>query len=412
MNRTSFQLLFCGGALALASFLHFSGLLLHLPFAIVFVIWICLAFYSYYILSRKIQFEEEHSGRYGLRLALLTCIGLYVGYQSAQLGEKWGEWDAWGIWNQHAKFMTAPLSWRGMFTPALAASHPDYPLMVPGIIAFCSRYGGELIIPYAISIFFSVATVVLVFNETARRNLLAGLLIVPAFVYGTYYIIRGTAQYADTPLAFFYLCAVIMMNYYDHQKKSIYLGMAGFFVLCAAWTKNEGIIMALLFALFYLKDIVKRQHYKAVLLAVAGPAILLLIFKIRLAPSNDLAAQHGSSMTAGITDISRWKIILSSFLHNINLHFPALYFILPLFLVALFVLRSLPGKTFWLVIITMILCQAVYLYTPYSLEWHLATSQDRVMLQVFPALIYLAGIRIAEAFNKINISRASGKAIS
>ncbi len=47
-----------------------------------------------------------------------------------------GNWDAWAIWNMHARFLyRGGASWRVLFSPELAYSHPDYPLLLPELVA-------------------------------------------------------------------------------------------------------------------------------------------------------------------------------------------------------------------------------------------------------------------------------------
>ena len=53
-------------------------------------------------------------------------------------------WDAFAIWNLHARFLfRGGPHWRDAFTPLLPWSHPDYPLLLPGAIAHFWTYLGH-----------------------------------------------------------------------------------------------------------------------------------------------------------------------------------------------------------------------------------------------------------------------------
>ena len=55
-----------------------------------------------------------------------------------------GQWDAWSIWNLRARsiFRGAP-DWPALFSPAIAWSNPDYPLLLPLTVARLWAYEGR-----------------------------------------------------------------------------------------------------------------------------------------------------------------------------------------------------------------------------------------------------------------------------
>src|SRR5262249_48044102 len=55
-----------------------------------------------------------------------------------------GDWDAWAIWNQHARFLFRGGdrgAWRAMF--AIEWAQPDYPLLMPAAMARTWAYAGQ-----------------------------------------------------------------------------------------------------------------------------------------------------------------------------------------------------------------------------------------------------------------------------
>ena len=63
--------------------------------------------------------------------AVFFLTGYFVLYAS-----KYGSWDAWAMWNMHAKFLYHPELWKQLFTSNLTYSSLDYPLMLPSVVAF------------------------------------------------------------------------------------------------------------------------------------------------------------------------------------------------------------------------------------------------------------------------------------
>ena len=131
--------------------------------------------------------------------ALLAFVSIVVSMRA------WphGEWDAFAIWNQHARFLFrggGSDAWRGYFS--LGWSQPDYPLMLPAAVARVWAYAGHesTFGPALIAMIFGVASVMLVVTALdGRRAWVAGALMVGASAY----LVHVASQYADVPMAFF-----------------------------------------------------------------------------------------------------------------------------------------------------------------------------------------------------------------
>src|SRR5688572_29095539 len=78
------------------------------------------------------------------------------------LNQPHGEWDAWAIWNLHARFLfRGGEHWRDMFTGELFWSHTDYPFLLPAVLAGGWTLAGEetTTVPMFFTFLFTIATI-------------------------------------------------------------------------------------------------------------------------------------------------------------------------------------------------------------------------------------------------------------
>ena len=109
-----------------------------------------------------------------LALAVVGAVGNYC-------KEPLGDWDAWTIWNQRARFFfRAGAQWRQAFSPAFA--HTDYPLLLPSSNARLWSYLGRECtwVPWLLGSLFTLATAGILTAGVCRlrsqsQGLLAGL---------------------------------------------------------------------------------------------------------------------------------------------------------------------------------------------------------------------------------------------
>jgi MFS family permease len=98
-------------------------------------------------------------------------------------------------------------------------------------------------------------------------------------------------------------------------------------------------------------------------------------------------------MTQRIFDLLRFKTIISAFVAGGLQHLTAFVIVIPLCFLLLGRYRDpfgrrgnllLPGSVLGLMLAGYI---GVYLTTPHDLDWHLATSLDRLLVQVWPMAV-------------------------
>ena len=163
-------------------------------------------------------------------------------------------WDAFAIWNLHARFLVrGGPAWRDGFSPLIPWSHPDYPLLIPGAIAhFWTLAGSESqAVPAVIGLVFTISTGGLLFSGLRiLRGLNVAVLGSMALIATPAFIEQGTSQYADVPLSFFLLATVVLVRFDDavvsesSGAKGL-LGLAGLALSFGAWVKNEGLLFLL-----------------------------------------------------------------------------------------------------------------------------------------------------------------------
>ncbi|MFZ5830204.1 MAG: hypothetical protein ACOY3P_08950 [Planctomycetota bacterium] len=328
-------------------------------------------------------------------LAATGVTGLYV-------AEPYGEWDAWSIWNVRARsLLLAGEHWRQAFDCAV---HPDYPLLVPATSVRLWAYSGadNTWTPALAGSLFTFATAgILLFGLCRLRNVSMALLAGMALMGNVAYLTRGASQYADVPLGFFMLATVLLFALHDAQEQPSLglLGLAGMTAGLAAWTKNEGQMFLVVVALTRIvigwkqggASAVMRQT--AVFLAGSAPAILVLgLFKMSVLVGNDLVTgQDWHATLSRLSDGSRYLFVLERLVHYLFRVGKAYIVILPLAWLLLGGARDRSGKVLpgIVVILSMMLAGylMVYVVTPHDLAWHVNTSMDRLLVQLWPILL-------------------------
>jgi hypothetical protein len=344
-------------------------------------------------------------------LAVSLCAFIVAAVQAWRSPH--GDNDAYAIWNQRARFLyRGGATWREAFPHLEEWSHPDYPLLVPANVARCWAYAGAetTLTPQLLAVAFGAAVTGLLASgvallRTPSQGFLAGivLLATPQFVELT------TAQYADGPLAFYVLAGVLLFEAYDRlERKPARLPLlAGLVIGMAAWTKNEG-------QLFLVATLAARgsaalrggvpwpiRSKELLSLAVGLAPFLgcLAVFKLSIAPPNDLVA--GQSLTATwqrLTTLGRYGTVGREFGGAVPRLFAGAAAVLPVYalLLGLNPRRPRPGRHTAVVLGAMLAGYTlIYLTTPHDLTWHVVSSADRLLMQLWPSAVLLFFLRVA-----------------
>lgn len=311
-----------------------------------------------------------------------------------------GVLDAWAIWNLKAAcFFRGGEQWTNAFSHVIDWSHPDYPLLLSLNVARLWSLGGQESFAASglLAICFSIATVGLLYALIERlAGCIPAAIAVLGMIAARAFLQQGASQLADVPVGFMLLvglgCAMIGLREAGSERR--WFCVAGLFAGAAAWTKNEGLLMMLaMFAvLFLLAGGKRRAMLVGYALGAAAPLTVVVIFKLFLAGPSDLLADASLARTwSMVTDWSRHAmighIVMLTVRHNIG---DALLLSLLVAAVAMGVSRAGVRAAMFAAVTLMLIIAGyhfVYLTTPYDLIWHLTTSVDRLLMQLWPAAL-------------------------
>jgi hypothetical protein len=336
-----------------------------------------------------------------LAVALAAVALVRVAASAATLPH--GEWDAWAMWNARARAIAIgyPSAWRPVVH---AMPHPDYPLLLPVLIArFWIDLGRETVaVPIAVAAAFGAATVVLAACSVGRRHGAArGWLTAAILLASPAFLTAAVSQYADVPLAFYWLAAFVACDQAMRSRRPIWWAAVGLSLTLAAWTKDEGIAMLLL-AVVTLGVCMGgsrasgRMARVAWFAAGALPAVVAVASFRYLMPGPSYLFSHLSfaDVIARVRSLARWRTVAEAMGREIWLGGAARIGILPITAVVAVALgrpRHWPsaGVVAAVCVAGMLAIDAgVYLLLSPNLVWHLSTSVDRVIVQLTPAAVW------------------------
>ncbi len=328
--------------------------------------------------------------------------------------QQWGtplrEIDALAIWNLRARFLfLGGREWKAGFTNLITWSHPDYPLLLPGLVARCWAVLGRAaeVVPVLTAAAFTLATIGLLIAALATlRGPTAAWLSGLALAGTPFFIADGSFQCADVPLSFYFLAALALVCLAARRPgdRRCWL-LAGAMAGLGGWTKNEGLLFLAILPLSILLAPVGGFHERlrrmAWLAAGAAPFLLIIwYFKVWMAPPNDILAGQGLGPTlARLTDPARYALVGKAF--GMQLLKAGGFLLRPAVLIGLFVLMRLLGGRLdpagrnerAILFLTLTLTTAgyffIYIISPIDLTWHLDNSLDRLVLQLTPGFLFL-----------------------
>jgi hypothetical protein len=293
------------------------------------------------------------------RLAAVFVVAVLYSFAASRM--PYGEWDAWARWNMMARQLHyhEPVSLIRELSPY--TGHLEYPpLMYLVQAALIGVFGDTPLVSIALH-----GAVLLAITALMRPYWLA-LIVGMACVY------YAAIQYADLPLALCFLCAGVA---YTHRRET-WVGVAlGLGALC----KNEG---ALILAVFVVLDVLHRRRVPFRLLSGAlVPILLLILWKLWIPESNDVLGSGG--ILSRVTDWQRYALIIPYVLRGLVSWSTGAVLIV----VAIALLRGGNAADRWLLLVVAVVWAgyvAIYVITPYDVQWHLDTSYDRLIAQLFP----------------------------
>lgn len=337
-----------------------------------------------------------------LVLALIAFLFSVLSFFNAFDARPQGAFDAWSIWNRAARFIYRdPENWTAALSPELhGLAHADYPLLVPLNAAWAwSVLGTETSrAPMGQGFLFFLASIGTMFSSTALSRTIgqAGLSVL-VLLGSSMMVSISAALVSDIPVAYFILASSVLSFFYFTDKKPAFLVLAGFAAGLAAWSKNEGLLFAAAVPLA-LTLAQRGKNLRLLAWYFAGLAIPLavVVYHKSIAPPSELLA--GEGLFTKLADPSRYWLIAKTFgahVLTVGGFWPVGSFVI-LFIYGLLMRARLPaGMVTGLYVLAASLALqltgyfAIYLITPYELEWHMQTSINRLLFQLYPTALFL-----------------------
>ena len=327
--------------------------------------------------------------------AFLICL-YWLATGAAETAAKHGGWDAMAIWNFHARYLADGHLWRNLFLNT-DTEHPDYPLCLPSLVGFLFRLGGgtgQPVISYMVGYLCTLLVPLLLFFYLAPRNTVVALVVLFVLSTDAFYLSSGVSGYADTLLGLFFLVA--LMAWEQAPQQPVFSAVAYFFLICGAWTKNEGVILACLFTLFHIASFRNRSTILYALAGAALPAVCWLINKVICPAHNDMVVGLTAALPHRITEWDRYTLIYQYLCQNVTQKFGYMRFAVLGYTAFLMVKKQWPERNLLLLSACLLVYLSSYILTPHDPEWHLSTSQDRLLLQLMPAILYVIGGKLSD----------------
>ena len=326
------------------------------------------------------------------------------------LRRRQGDWDAWMMYNRAARFVYFDQAhWLESFSPQMdPIFHADYPLLLAMNIAASWEMLGRdsAAVPMLQSALFALACAGLTVSALAVVKSVGQAALGLTILWGIpVFVNEGARQMADVPMAFFVLATGTLLYLYVLRGSAGLMVLAGITTGLAAWTKNEGSVLVVGAAAAVVLTFARRHFWRSTLSFAAGLAVPLAValsFKLFLAPSGDIVSAVAGGSTNQLADVTRHTLILQYLWSEIKgfgswgiaglgigiIPFLAIYYVLFRSPVSP-EHRPAYSAGIAILIIQVLGYYAAYLVSPYDLAWHLSYSSTRIVLQIFPLLLFL-----------------------
>jgi hypothetical protein len=320
-----------------------------------------------------------------------------------------GRHDAIALWNVRAR----QLFLAGQEHAALFRRSSwicDYPLMLPSGNAALFTIAGEASFAVtrgtAIEFFLGVpllgAFLLRQVGLGAWSSFFAVLLLSTPI-----YWLHGQSQYADIPLAYFVLGAagVLASALQADEGRRLPLTLAGFFLGCAAWTKNEGALLALVLVMAFTVTLLASPALRgsigrslaSLALGALVPILDMVAFKRSWAQDTGFSRLVEVTYQDNLRSADRWMGSLIGYGAEMTSwkNWGLTWIVIAICLLTGLV--SAPWRRVPLlrfgglgIVGCAFAWYMVYVLTPFDQKWHIDTSLHRLLLQLQPVLTFVA----------------------
>jgi hypothetical protein len=372
--------------------------ILEIVLILIFTLWVFLPLRHHILDEIRLLRNIDGVSPFWLALFFVSVVIFIINLATTVFQFPHGGMDAWMNWNVVSRFIAlGGEDWQNTFQRLLG--HPDYPLFmtVTNAITWVFMQNDSVWGPIAFHFLLSLSTVGLLtsllytLKDAAQATLVGILFMTQIFIAG-----HSMSQLADFPLAYLILGAGGVTLLYVKHGKTHHALLAGFLAGLAAWTKNEGLVTVGGFTLVWF--IFDWQNgwsgFKRYAAGLACPLVVVILFKVFLAPPNDLTSS-ADNIWKLVTDTGRIAFILSKAaktLWNFNENPIPLIGLIIVYGVIIGKSRLKPAGLWMLGVVILVQLTAyfaIYLITPHDLEWHLRTSLSRLYMHVLPLTLLL-----------------------
>jgi hypothetical protein len=323
-----------------------------------------------------------------------------------------GQWDAWAIWNQKARFLyRAGDEWTAAL--AIPLSQPGHPLLVSASVARLWAYAGDEITfaPALLSGVFGATVLAIVMgtlNVARTRAWVAGSVLAAPFAFSH----LVAAQTADLPVSMLVVASLAMLRqddprvWRDSTRARSALLLAGLLAGLTAWTKNEGTVFLCASVLLVAWIALRHGHWRDMVWWVAGAApVLAMVAWFKLVVTAAAATVYGPSTPGAAVDYMlsperHARVVEAMGPLFLSWGGPWARWSLPIMMCAATGLAltrvGRSGRGVLAVVAVMLLgYYGAWVVTSLDLEWLVRTTHERLVMQVWPALV-LAALSVGE----------------
>jgi len=387
---------------------------LNITLSLLIILMLCLFVYirsnnkdSNYKLQKKQNLHLSFIDK--ILVSIISIISLYVLFEA--LITPLVVWDSWAIYGFKAKafYLDRGISIDFLKDATKSYMHPDYPLLLPLVEAWvyiCLGSWNDQLVKVIFPFYFIGLIITFYYSLKYYIDKRPALLFTLFLVTIPQLFYLGSSGYADLPFTFYYFtsCIFIFRAYHNPDRKLLLI--SGIFAGLAAWTKNEGLAISLfnIFILFIIMLIQGKMNRRNFLLVIQYALIIFLInapwfwFKSSLGLYNSVVNSNTLNMVNILNNLNRLPIILTWMVKNIVFFKSWNLLWLLSIVIILFNFKKIISVPLLYISLSLILYLGIwvliYIITPYDINWHLATSLDRVFLHITPLFLFLNGIAI------------------
>jgi hypothetical protein len=359
-----------------------------------------------------------------------------------------GNWDAWAIWNLHARFIfRGGANWINVFSDQISWTRAEYPWLLPSMVSRSWFYlNNESPMTSSLFAFIFTFNTPLVLYATLKiiKGHLYALLAIIILFSSRFFLDHGSSQYADIPVGY-YLLNTIILTYFllvsqskhtprKQKSRQFQFGNIHLSILIrrvikyfknaeskskgdrililimmnlgsALFVKNEGLIFLSAFIVVLIvrklaMTNTRSDRYNNLL--NFSPLIAYLFLNIyvkqQLAPPNYLLDPESTSgILSKVIDIQRHTKVITVFLDRLKTFGNFKYSTISALFILLFISKTKISRKntqviillTLLLILTLVGYYCVFIITPYDLDWHLSSSLKRLYIQLWPSVVFI-----------------------